>query len=396
MKKIGIYFETNYYLVETTKELYCQDIYTNLFNKFNAQNFEIHILGKSTIVNNSKFYKFKIPVKFHQIPFYNTLVSFFSNTPSFFLDTKRIVDEFVKECNMILVMTPSPIANYILYKARKSNKDYNILVRQNSYEMIPNRFKGFKKEIAKVFTFLLENWVERFSRNNQSKVIAVGDETFKRYSDLSKNTINFASSKYEIKDIVKVDIIESIDWSGVIKILYVGGLEVNKGLRELLDAINHLEHYNLELSLVGDGSLFEEIKDYILENNLSEKVFIKGYLKYGVELLEIYESNDILILPSYSEGLPQVLLEGMAKGCLILATSVGGIPSIVDHSKTGFLFKPFSSEEIKKTISFLIDNQVDSKQICLKALETAKKYSFENQFNILMSQLETSGINVNN
>jgi glycosyltransferase involved in cell wall biosynthesis len=61
-----------------------------------------------------------------------------------------------------------------------------------------------------------------------------------------------------------------------------------------------------------------------------------GYL-HGDEKLEIFFESDIFILPSYGEGLPITILEAMAAGLPIIATSVGAIPEIIEDGKNGFL-----------------------------------------------------------
>ncbi len=387
MGKLGIYLETNYFINSSNNKLFCEDLYVNLFNHFDPKEFEIHIIGKVTPIKSINGYEFTQPVKFYEVSYYNSLVSLLLTIPIYIPKNIGVIKKFVDTCDKFLIMTPSPIANIILFLAQKENKKCSVLVRQNSYDAITNRYTGIKKIFARWLTQLLEGWVERYCKNYQPVVFALGGEIFTRYSKFSKNTIQFVSSRYKNLDVIPVESVKQIKWDEEINILYVGRLEVNKGLRELVEAINELKKYKIKLTIVGVGKIRRELDEMIIMNKLEDRIILKGYIPFGSQLFCEYHNNQILILPSYSEGLPQVILEGMASGCLILATNVGGIPYIIEHEKSGYLFAPFSSNEIKHTIIYLIENNIDSKPICTQSLNIAMKYTFENQIGILIDNL---------
>lgn len=125
-----------------------------------------------------------------------------------------------------------------------------------------------------------------------------------------------------------------------LKLLFVGRLVKEKGLFELLAAIEKLsaEKKNVKLTVVGDGpELSELIK-------LSEKlppgtVHFTGYLT-GTALEEVYQNADVLALPTYHpEGFPYVVIEAMRAGLSIISTRAGALETLVQDGITGFKVK---------------------------------------------------------
>jgi glycosyltransferase involved in cell wall biosynthesis len=142
-----------------------------------------------------------------------------------------------------------------------------------------------------------------------------------------------------------------------VSILYSGRYEKEKGIDNLLNAINLLsrERRNFELHLIGYGTLEDWIRDFIKSKNLENHVFLRG--KYPLSKLpEFYKKADIFIIPSYTEGLPAALLEAMCSGCACICTDVGLISSYISNDVNGFIVKPGNSQDLANAIKILIDN----------------------------------------
>jgi len=142
-----------------------------------------------------------------------------------------------------------------------------------------------------------------------------------------------------------------------IKILFLARVEKEKGIMELIHAFEMLynRRKNVELNIVGDGMFLANAKEYVEHNNLNSINF-KGYLQ-GNEKYDQYKSNHIYILPSYSEGLPNSLLEAMAFGFPSVVTEVGGIPDVFTNILNGKLIKsPPKTEDIIEALDCLIED----------------------------------------
>ena len=94
-----------------------------------------------------------------------------------------------------------------------------------------------------------------------------------------------------------------------------------------------------ELVLVGDGPEREPLEDTIAGLNLGEHVKLLGPLPAEGTLAEIARS-DVLVLASFMEGLPVVLMEAMALGLPVISSRVAGVPELVEHGVEGLLFTP--------------------------------------------------------
>ena len=116
-----------------------------------------------------------------------------------------------------------------------------------------------------------------------------------------------------------------------LRLLYVGAIHREKGIIELLVALSEMPELDYHLNICGkltDESIKDEIEKYSKE--LGDKVSFLGYVS-GSAKTELFKSSDLLILPSYHEGLPLVIMEALGAGCAIMATPVGSIPEILQN-----------------------------------------------------------------
>ncbi|MBA7489544.1 Alpha-D-kanosaminyltransferase [subsurface metagenome] len=119
---------------------------------------------------------------------------------------------------------------------------------------------------------------------------------------------------------------------------YFGRLEEGKGIMNFVKAIPLVleRQCNLKFFIGGYGPLYESIKDQVRNNNLSEKVEMLNWLPHN-KVVDYLNELKLIVLPSYSEGVPTIILEAMACGTPVLATSVGGIPDLIKDGETGFI-----------------------------------------------------------
>ena len=156
-----------------------------------------------------------------------------------------------------------------------------------------------------------------------------------------------------------------------LNVLFLGWIERNKGIYNLIEAVssdNTLQS-NFTYIICGKGSELEEVKKQIDIKNLSKAFDFRGWV-YGREKLEILSQSDILVLPSYREGLPNSLL-AMASGCSVIATDVGAIPDVIDHRRNGFLIDKSDVKQLIKAILELSSEDLRS-QTAKEARETIR------------------------
>lgn len=126
-----------------------------------------------------------------------------------------------------------------------------------------------------------------------------------------------------------------------VELICVGRLSPEKGHAGLLAATGRLLRKGLpiRLTLVGEGPERESLEALTRELDLGDRLAFAGRLDEAATLKAIARS-DILVLASFMEGLPIVLMEAMALGVPVVASRVAGIPELVDDDKSGLLFDP--------------------------------------------------------
>ncbi len=140
------------------------------------------------------------------------------------------------------------------------------------------------------------------------------------------------------------------------RLVCVGRLCDQKGQLFLVRAIARFvkERPKFELVLVGDGEHRAAIDQLIAENDLGGFVTVAGWAPASRVKDEILRAR-ALILPSFAEGLPVVLIEAMALGRPVLSTYIAGIPELVVHGKTGWLFPAGSESDMLDAIRDCLD-----------------------------------------
>jgi L-malate glycosyltransferase len=138
----------------------------------------------------------------------------------------------------------------------------------------------------------------------------------------------------------------------VLSIVCVANLSAYKGHATLLDAMRRLRPGAWSLLLVGEGPERSNIEQMIADANLRERVIMLGRRS---DVPAILETADLLVLPSYSEGMPNAVLEAMAHGLPVVASDVGGIRSLLG-SGAGIIVAPRDENALSDALQRLIDD----------------------------------------
>jgi len=115
------------------------------------------------------------------------------------------------------------------------------------------------------------------------------------------------------------------------------------------------ERNDIHIIIAGSGEIESQIRNQIKPEYLGKFEFC-GWVPRS-EIPKLLNRIRILVIPSYTEGLPNVMLEAMACGTLVIATSVGTIPDIIKDGETGFILKDNSPKTIKEGISRAIEHK---------------------------------------
>jgi glycosyltransferase involved in cell wall biosynthesis len=138
------------------------------------------------------------------------------------------------------------------------------------------------------------------------------------------------------------------------RLLAVGRLHAVKDHAFLVRACGQLHSRGVpfECSIAGEGPERRNLEALVRQCGLEERVRLLGHVPR--ELMDsYYDRADVVVLTSRSEGIPLVLMEAMARGKIVLAPAITGIPELVVAGKTGFLYAPGSLEGFVERLLFL-------------------------------------------
>jgi glycosyltransferase involved in cell wall biosynthesis len=142
-----------------------------------------------------------------------------------------------------------------------------------------------------------------------------------------------------------------------LRILTVGRLIPVKGLDTLMRAVACLRRQKrtVEWTIVGDGPERPALERLARKLEIEQAVHFAGSVEQD-RIQSYYEQADVYVLPSYAEGLPVVLMEAMAKQIPVVASSIAGVPELVEKGHSGLLVPPGDVEQLARAIGRLADD----------------------------------------
>ena len=147
------------------------------------------------------------------------------------------------------------------------------------------------------------------------------------------------------------------------EIITMSRLDYGKKNDDIIKAFAKTNYQNWHLSILGDGSEYENLSSLIKELHLENNVSLEGYIPK--EKLEKYLLNSsIFLMASLTEGLPMVLLEAMSYGlpCIAYETA-SGVNDIIDNGKNGYVIKERNEELYVKKLQSLMDDATLRKKV---------------------------------
>jgi glycosyltransferase involved in cell wall biosynthesis len=143
-------------------------------------------------------------------------------------------------------------------------------------------------------------------------------------------------------------------------VVYIGRMDLTKGLRELVEAAVslHQSRPRMKVYIVGDGHQRDLVDQAIASRNAAAYVHALDGCSFDDVALWI-AASDLVTLPSYMEGCPNVVLEALAAGRPVVATHVGGIPELMDDS-CGRLVPPRDAAALATALAQVLDTPWDA------------------------------------
>lgn len=336
----------------------------NFLNLIDKNKFDITLL----VLKKEGIYVPKIPSQIKVKYVFKTLFDRkISNKVLKFFTNKFLHRIFVREKYDIEISFLEGYATKLISGSRFENYKIAWVHADFSTYHWTNKFFGLEEE---------KNYYSKFN-----KIVCVSKECLKSFKDIFgfeeklKVIYNVLDKSLESYD--KFNFKNVFNGYKTIKLLCVGRLEKEKGVERLLEAFRDVinsGYRNVTLFLLGDGSLKNNLKRFVFENNMEKNV---EFISFKEDVYNYMLSSDYVIVPSYSESFCLVLAEAICLNKMCIATDTAGSREILDNGKYGLLVEN-SREGIKNgIIKVLEDNS-------LKNLYEGKildwSYNFENKY----------------
>lgn len=267
------------------------------------------------------------------------------------------------------IHAPANILEFSRVVAKRNNKP--LFVHYRGY----NIFKEYEEEKKALFSN-----PERV----KEKVVKQSDLSI----GVSKKTVDIIKQRFQnaptevIYNGVDLEVFATVNEDApdeVIKLLCVANLIPIKGHKLLLDAYSRIcdkyPQLKLQLDIVGRGFLEEELKQYVVENNIKNVCF-SGYVAHK-DVAEYMKRTTIFVLPSVYESFGNVCLEAMACGKPVVIFEGQGIDEIIEDGYTGMIAKKGNAEDLELKIEkLLLDNDLRA-FIAKNAREIAQQYTWD-------------------
>jgi glycosyltransferase involved in cell wall biosynthesis len=236
------------------------------------------------------------------------------------------------------------------------------------------QFKGIKSKIAKAYDHTFGKLVLKSAESVVANSQASADFV-KKLSGVNPEVI------YRGVEIEKIEAIQASEetrkkYAGKVIIIYLGRLIEGKGVADLIQACSQIDK-NYILLIIGNGQERINLENLAVKLKIKDKVSFLGQKNFN-EAISLLKSADILVNPSYTEGLPTSVIEAAICRKAIVATNVGGTSEIICGKNDGFLTEAKDIKILNKKLEILIaDADMRNNFACSACNKVINKFNWD-------------------
>jgi glycosyltransferase involved in cell wall biosynthesis len=279
---------------------------------------ELVMLGRLRPQRAASFYRIDNRVRFVPLPYYESAAGWRALAAA--LRSLPAAWAAVGSVDVVWVMGPHPLAVLLTVVAMLRHKRVVLGVRQDLPDYARRRHPG--RRLVHLAADVLEWSWRRTAR--RTGVVAVGAQLATHY----RRAARMLELEVSLVPAAEVSVDVARDYAGTLRVLSVGRLDPEKNPLLLADVLAALrvDDPRWELVVCGDGPLREALEERLVALGVSAHARILGYVPVDAGLGPLYRSSHVLLHVSWTEGVPQVLLEAWGHRLPVVATAVGGVP----------------------------------------------------------------------
>jgi glycosyltransferase involved in cell wall biosynthesis len=305
------------------EEVYAARSFVLFLGKLAERFDELTVAARLSPVPSSSHYRLPAPARFAPLPHYGSAAEPLTVIRAARESAARFA-ELLERVDVVWLLGPHPFALLFARMAARRGKRVVLGVRQDLPRYVGNRHP--RRPDLRLVATALDGAYRRLSR--RFPAIVVGPDLARRYGR-APELLQIYVSLISATDVVPAADGAGRDYDGPVRMLSVGRLDAEKNPLMLADALERLEP-RFELTVCGDGPLEGELAERFAARGLADRVDLRGHVAMGEELMRLYRESHLFLHVSWTEGVPQVLLESFAAALPVVATAVGGVPEAAD------------------------------------------------------------------
>lgn len=287
-------------------------------------------------------------------------------------------------CAIISFAGPLTTGLSATISAKVSDSSSVVLITGDIYNPLLMH-KTIQGPVISRISHMIVDFITTFVARNASKIIVLFEGERNKFIDFGASESNvLVIPKYTRPDIFKPmpkdnGLLEKYRLKDKFIVGYIGRLSTEKGVKNFVDSIPLVleKEKNTKFLIIGEGSMRNELIKKLSEYSIQDSAIFAGFVLHR-DLPKYLSIIDLLVLPSYREHLPVTILESMAVGIPVIASSVGAIPEVIDDCENGILLKENNPESICDAISCLKKDKKLRAHISQNSRKTIlNNYSYE-------------------
>lgn len=331
----------------------------------------ITLLGRLAPEGERARYGIGSDVNFVPLPYYESLARPAAALPAM-LGSLQVFWRTLERVECAWLLGPHPLATLFVLMAKLRGRRVVLGIRQDTPRYVRFRRPGRKGLLLAAHAMDM-TWRLMARR---IPAVVVGPDLAAKYAD-SPELLEIAVSLVREEDIIDGEQIEGRDYEDAIQVICVGRLDEEKNPLLLPEVLANLREDGRDwrFFIAGEGELREALLERLEERGLSDAAHLSGYLPYDGGLVDAYRASKVFLHVSWTEGLPQVLVEAFAAGLPVVATDVGGIRGAFPDALR--LIPPGDPEAAAAAVREVVENRTLRERLIEHGLSHVRERTLE-------------------
>jgi glycosyltransferase involved in cell wall biosynthesis len=315
---------------------------------------------------------YRVPdhVEFVGLPSYPSMLSL--RAPVAMLRSLRAFWKLLSQVDVVWLLGPHPLCLAFAALAALRGRRITLGVRQDFPTYVRTRHPG--RRLVHLAGDMLEGSYRLMARAGAPTVV-VGPDLAANFAR-ARRLLQMSVSLVRDSDIADPAEATARPWNGERQVLSVGRLETEKNPLLLADVLARLSgDGDWRLLICGEGPMEGELRDRLRELGVEDRAELLGYLPIHGGLMDRYRSVNAFLHVSWTEGMPQVLLEAFAAGTPVVATAVGGVPEAAGDA--ALLIPPGDPDAAVTALGRIAADPELRRQLVTKGIERVRGRTLE-------------------